>query len=268
MIVLGFILAGFVGVSLGLMGSGGSILTVPILVYVMGVDPVTATAYSLFIVGTTSLLGAIQSGLKKNVDFNTVLIFGIPSILVVYATRKWLLPLIPVHLLTIDSLTITKPLALLLLFAGVMIPAAISMIRAGKKEGWPPDTNTFRSYNYTVILLSGILVGILTGLVGAGGGFLIIPALVLFAHMPMKTASGTSLSIIAINALAGFAGDLQGNMAFDWKLAGSFTAFAVAGIFAGMALAKKIKGHTLKTTFGWFVLIMGIYIIVKELFFG
>ncbi|WP_026899279.1 sulfite exporter TauE/SafE family protein [Daejeonella oryzae] len=263
--ILGFILAAIVGVSLGLIGSGGSILTVPILVYIMGIDPVLATAYSLFIVGSTALVGGVQSAIQKRVDFKTVLIFGIPSIAAVYATRMWLVPMIPQELFSIGSLVITKSIALMLLFAVVMILASVSMIRPGTTK--EADENTPITYNYPMILLEGTLVGMLTGLVGAGGGFLIIPALVILARMPMKLAVGTSLFIIAVKSLIGFTGDLQGAQVIDWKLLGGFTAFAVIGIFIGIVLSKKISGDKLKKSFGWFVLIMGIYIIVKEIFF-
>jgi len=264
--ILGYVLAAIVGISLGLIGSGGSILTVPVLVYVMGVNPVLATAYSLFIVGSTALVGGVQSALQKKVDFKTVLIFGIPSIAAVYATRMWLVPLIPKELFSIGTLVITKPIALMLLFAVVMILASISMIRTGKKKE-AVDENAPMKYNYPVILLEGTVVGLLTGLVGAGGGFLIIPALVLLARMPMKLAVGTSLFIIAAKSLIGFIGDLQGSQVIDWKLLGSFTGFAVLGIFIGIYHSKKISGDKLKKAFGWFVLVMGIYIIIKEIFF-
>ena len=263
--IFGYVLAIIVGISLGLIGSGGSILTVPILVYIMGVNPVLATAYSLFIVGSTALVGGVQSAMQKRVDFKTVLIFGIPSIAAVYATRMWLVPFIPNELFTIGSLVITKSIALMLLFAVVMILASVSMISPGKNKR--QDESASRVYNYPMILLEGAVVGLLTGLVGAGGGFLIIPALVLLARMPMKLAVGTSLFIIAAKSLIGFIGDLQGSEIIDWKLLGIFTAFSVVGIFIGILLSKKIPGQKLKKGFGWFVLIMGIYIIIKELFF-
>lgn len=259
--ITGYVLAIIVGISLGLIGSGGSILTVPILVYVMAVNPVLATAYSLFIVGSTALVGGIKSALLKKVDFKTVLIFGIPSILAVYFTRAFLVPKIPNTLFDIGSFELTKSIALMLLFAVVMIMASISMIKPSKNK---VEAQLPMQYNYPMILLEGTLVGVLTGLVGAGGGFLIIPALVILAKMPMKLAVGTSLFIIAAKSLIGFVGDIQTTPELDWSLLLTFTVFSVLGIFIGIALSKKIDGSKLKTAFGWFVLIMGIYIILKE----
>ncbi len=263
--ILGYFLAILVGISLGLIGSGGSILTVPILVYIMGVGEIESTAYSLFIVGATALVGGIQAALQKKVDFKTVLIFGAPSIAAVYLTRKMIVPAIPDELFSIGNFVLTKPIALMILFAIVMIFASISMIKPSKnKEDASEDAEI--KYNYPMILLEGTVVGVLTGLVGAGGGFLIIPALVLLAKMPMKLAVGTSLFIIATKSLIGFTGDLS-NLKIDWTLLGTFTALSVVGIFLGIILSKKIPGAKLKSSFGWFVLVMGIYIILKETVF-
>lgn len=260
--LLGYVLAVFVGISLGLIGSGGSILTVPILVYIMAVEPVLATAYSLFIVGSTALVGGVQSARLKKVDFKTAIIFGIPSIVAVYLTRAYLVPFLPETFFTFQSFTLTKSIALMLLFAVVMILASFSMIRPSKIL---VDELVPMKYNYPMILVEGTLVGVLTGLVGAGGGFLIIPALVLLAKMPMKLAVGTSLFIISAKSLLGFLGDLKGDESIDWNLLLIFTALSILGIFIGISLAKKVDGAKLKAGFGWFVLVMGVYIILKEL---
>lgn len=262
--ILGAILALLVGVSLGLIGSGGSILTVPILVYVMGVAPVLATAYSLFIVGGTALVGGIQNALQGKVNYLTAVVFGIPSIAAVYATRKWLVPHIPEELFTVGDFLVTKNIGLMLLFAVFMGLASISMIRSGSKAEADADVSQLK-FNYPMILLEGALVGMLTGLVGAGGGFLIIPALVLLAKLPMRLAVGTSLFIIAAKSLIGFIGDIQGEAEMDWTLLLGFTFVSIIGIFIGNFLSKRIPGGKLKTGFGWFVLIMGVYIILKEL---
>lgn len=263
--IIGFLLALLVGISLGLIGSGGSILTVPILVYVMGVEPVLATAYSLFIVGSTALVGGIQNAIQGKVNYRTAIVFGIPSIAAVYATRMWIMPLIPKVLFTIGSFEMSKNMGLMLIFAIFMGLASVSMIRSGKKEN--EDENQTIRYNYPMILLEGLLVGVLTGLVGAGGGFLIIPALVLLARLPMQLAVGTSLFIIAAKSLIGFIGDVQGDATMDWTLLIGFSVAASIGIFIGNYLTKFFSGAKLKAGFGWFVLVMGIYIIVKELFF-
>ncbi|WKW46561.1 sulfite exporter TauE/SafE family protein [Myroides sp. JBRI-B21084] len=262
--ILGYFLATLVGISLGLIGSGGSILTVPILVYIIGVNPILATTYSLFVVGSTALIGGTRNALQNTVDFKTVFIFGVPSIAVVYLTRTFLLPIIPDLIFTTAHFQFTKNIALMVLFAVVMIFASTAMIRpcinCNNTSTIPPQIN------YIYILIQGILVGVLTGLVGAGGGFLIIPALVLFAKMPIKQAVGTSLFIVAINSLSGFLGDVFHNQNINWYFLIPFSLSSILGLFVGMYLSKKINGNKLKTAFGWFVLIMGIYILFKEIF--
>lgn len=261
--ILGYIASLLIGISLGLIGGGGSILTVPVLVYLFGINPVLATAYSLFIVGATSLVGTFPKYKSGEVNLKTALIFGLPAIAAVYATRAYIVPAIPHDVFVIGDFVVTKSLLMMILFAILMVFASVSMIR--NKNGGTEESGE-QKFNYPVILLEGAVVGVLTGLVGAGGGFLIIPALVLLSKLPMKQAIGTSLLIIAAKSLIGFTGDL-GKQTMDWTLLLSVTGLAIAGIFIGNILSKKVSADGLKKGFGWFVLVMGIYIIVKELFF-
>jgi uncharacterized membrane protein YfcA len=266
MAIVGYFASALIGISLGLIGGGGSILTVPVLVYLFGVDPVLATAYSLFIVGSTSLVGTFPKYREDLVNLKTAVIFGIPSILTVYATRAFLVPLIPNPVFSVGDFVVSKGMLMMGLFAVLMVFASISMIRDKKVPAAEGNADaTPQKFNYPMILLEGAVVGLLTGLVGAGGGFLIIPALVLLSKLPMKQAVGTSLLIIAAKSLFGFMGDLS-QYHLDWLLLGSVTALAIAGIFIGNRLSRSIDGNKLKKAFGWFVLVMGIYILIKELY--
>ena len=266
MVIAGYILAALVGISLGLIGGGGSILTVPILVYLMGINPILATSYSLFIVGSTSMVGAINNYRKGFVNIKTALLFGLSSITTVFVIRKIILPAIPEILYSSASFHITHNMATMVLFALLMLLASIAMIKSGKVPEYQSANSTPNNSHIIKLLLNGILIGMATGFLGAGGGFLVIPALVLMLKMPMKNAVGTSLLIIAFNSLIGFTGDL-GHFSIDWKFLISITLIAIAGIFAGGLLAKKIDGEKLKKAFGWFVLVMGAYILIKEIFF-
>lgn len=261
--ILGYAGALLIGLTLGLIGGGGSILTVPILVYVLEVDPVTATAYSLFVVGVSALVGAIRNAQKGMVDFRTGLVFAAPALVAVFLTRKFVIPAIPDELFSVGDFLITKSIAIMVFFAIIMLVAAYFMIK-GRKD--TEEADHAPEYNYPMILIEGLVVGFLTGIVGAGGGFLIIPALVLLAKLPMKKAVATSLMIIAIKSLIGFLGDVQ-NLEMDWTFLSVFTGLSVVGIFIGIYLNKFIDGKKLKKGFGWFVLIMGVYIVLKETVF-
>ena len=332
MLIAGYIAAVVIGFTLGLIGGGGSILTVPVLVYLLHINPVLATAYSLFVVGISSTVGAFNYMKKGLLNYKTAIIFAVPSFIAVFLTRRFLVPAIPDELFSIGQLDITtellfivvlivamlmvslvslnriyqgdkkhvkafllvtpaaimvflvrqflipripdnlivlgdfnlsKDMGIMLFFALIMLLSGFSMIRKEKiKEDKKEDKGL--SFNYPLIVAEGAVIGTITGIVGAGGGFLIIPALVLLAGLPMKMAIGTSLLIIAVKSLAGFLGDLS-NQSIDWLFLLSFTGLAIIGIFIGTYVSKFIDSQKLKKAFGWFVLIMSIYIILKEL---
>lgn len=261
--IIGYAASVLIGVSLGLIGGGGSILTVPVLVYLFGIDALMATEYSLFIVGISSAVGSITYFKKGLVDFKVALIFGVPSIISIFLTRLYLLPLIPEQLLRINGFTITKNIFLLLIFAFLMILASYKMIK--NKASEDAEGNELNQNKVLLAAGEGTIVGILTGLVGAGGGFMIIPALVNLLKVPVKTAIGTSLVIISLNSLIGFSSSLN-NAEIEWKLLMTIATIAIFGIIIGAQISKKIDGKKLKPAFGWFILVMGIYIITREIF--
>ncbi|HLT79925.1 MAG TPA: sulfite exporter TauE/SafE family protein [Cyclobacteriaceae bacterium] len=261
--IIGFVASVLMGLSLGLIGGGGSILTVPILVYLFGINPVVSTSYSLFVVGLTSLIGSYSHFRAGNLDGKTAAIFGIPSIVAVYLTRKFGVPMIPDPVFSLGSMPITKDGFILLLFALIMILAAFSMIRKTKRE--VVDCKQPIRYNVPLIIGEGVLVGAITGLVGAGGGFLIIPALVLLGGLCMKKAVGTSLLIIALKSLIGFTGDLSSGLELDFTFMLLFAGFAALGIVGGTLLSRTVPNEKLKPAFGWFVLVMGVFIISEEM---
>ena len=237
--IIGYLAAILIGVVLGLIGGGGSILTVPLLVYLFGINPVTATSYSLFIVGLTSTVGSIHYFRMGLVNIKTAFLFGIPSIIAVFITRAYILPAIPYELITIGTFIVTKDIFLMLLFAMLMIGASYNMI---KKSNINSILDENQKWANLKIALKGIMVGTITGLVGAGGGFLIIPA---------------------SNSLIGFLGKSK-EIVLDWNLLFMIAVFAIFGIFIGTFISKKIDGAKLKPAFGWFILFMGVYIILKE----
>jgi uncharacterized membrane protein YfcA len=260
-IVTGYIGAFIIGLILGLMGGGGSILTVPLLVYIMGINPVIATAYSLFIVGTTSAFGSIQNHFKGNISYKTGFTIAIPSFIAVYLTRRFIVPVIPDTIVDTHSIIIHRNTFIMVLFAIIMLMASISMLTRKINDS---NIEEAKQLNYLYILPSIAAVGIFMGVVGAGGGFLMIPMLVFFGGLPMKKAIGTSLFIIAINSLIGFSGDVQ-TINIGWHFLLSFTVISVFGIFVGTYLHKFINGRQLKRGFGWFILLMAAFILSKEI---
>jgi uncharacterized membrane protein YfcA len=257
--VFGYLASILIGISLGLIGGGGSILTVPVLVYLFGIDSIIATSYSLFIVGITATIGFYNYLKDGFVNIKTAIVFAIPSVISVFITRTLIVKAIPSVIIQTESFVLTKSALLLLIFALLMLAASYNMI---KKEVKVADAT---HENKLLVFILGVFVGFLTGLVGAGGGFLIIPALVSFLKTPMKTAVGTSLLIISINSLFGFFSTTN-IYSVDWFFILSITGTAIIGIFIGFALSRKTDGKKLKPGFGWFILLMGTYIILKELF--
>jgi uncharacterized membrane protein YfcA len=274
MILLAYLASLLIGLSLGLLGGGGSILTLPVLVYLFGVGTVEATAYSLFIVGATALASIVPKARAGHVDLRTAFWFGLPSVVAVYLTRAYVMPWIPDPIWTGDGWALSKSTGLMLLFAVLMLAAARGMIvgrtPAKAKTEAEADIEVKQpmgsAAQIAIVLAEGATVGLLTGLVGAGGGFLIIPALVLVTGLEMKVAVGTSLTIIAAKSLVGFTGDL-GHLDMDWTLLLSVTAVAVFGMILGTLLSKRVASGPLQKAFGWFVLAMGLFILSREFFF-
>lgn len=263
--ILAYFLAVLIGVSIGLVGSGGSIMAVPILVYLFKLDPMIATGYSLFIVGASSLTGGVVKAYRNLVDFKMVAIIGLPSLIMVLITRIYIMPQLPDILWENDSLQISKSLFIMLFFAIIMIIASYSMIKA--PESTEEVSETTKSGLYVpFVLMIGIALGVVTGMVGAGGGFLIVPSLVLVMRTPIHKAIGTSMWIVAINSLLGFSGYLITDQAsIDWQIIVYFTAASIVGIVIGLLLSRYISGERLKKGFGYFILIMGAYILLTEL---
>ena len=257
--LFGFAATILAGATMGLIGGGGSILTVPILVYLLEIPPVMATGYSLFVVGLSALVGSVNYFKLGLVNLKAGTIFAIPAFVGVFLARKYLVPALPVEIFNLGNLVVGRDLIVMGVFATVMILASVSMIRGGSESEQEGELQ----FNYPMIALEGLIVGAVTGFVGAGGGFLIIPALVVLAKLPMKQAVGTSLMIIAVKSLFGFLGDL-GNQSIDWGFLALFCLLSIIGIYLGTYLSRFVSSAKLKPGFGWFVLIMGLFILAKE----
>jgi uncharacterized membrane protein YfcA len=251
-----------IGLSLGLIGAGGSILTIPVFVYILKKDPVSSSVYSMFVVGISSMAGSVQSIFNKLVDFKAVLTFGIPSVIGVFIARKTIFPLIPDELFSIGSFTLSKSMLLMLCLASLMFLAARRMLKPAIRNARVEQEDKQVTI---LLLLRGLLVGMVTGLLGIGGGFLIVPALYLLVNLPVKKAIGTALLIITINSLFSFLNS-YGSMEIEWLLLIKFSMGAVLGIIIGTKLSRKIPGDYLKKTFGWVVLCMSFYIVYKQFF--
>ena len=264
--IAGYIAIIIAGISIGLIGAGRGILTVPILVYLFAVNPVLATAYSLFVVGTTSLAGTVPKYKNGNVSLRMVVVFGIPSMVSIFLVRKFVLPQLPKIIFEVESFQVSRSMFLMLFFAVLMIFASYSTLKKRRKtSNLSSETTEIQPF---FVSLLGFIEGAITGLVGAGGGFIIIPILMIFARLDIKKAIGTSLLIIGIKSVIGFSGDIiSAHFDIDWLFLIKITLVCIFGMFIGNALSKKIDGSRLQKGFGWFILIMGIYILIKEVFF-
>lgn len=260
--ILGYAASLLIGISLGLIGGGGSILTVPVLVYLFRLDAAIATFYSLFIVGVTSMVGSVSFFRKGQVDLRTALFFGMPSVITVYLTRLYIFPAVPEEILTVGNWLLSKDMFLMITFAVLMVAASYSMIKKCRGE----DCNEERPVkkNVVAILAYGAATGLTTGMLGAGGGFIIIPALVNLLGLDIRKAIGTSLFIIAVNSLFGFSVSIT-QFSIEWALIIKIALLAIAGLFAGMYISARTDGKKLKPAFGYFVLLMGVYILLKEI---
>ena len=265
--IIGYTSAIIVGLLVALVGAGGSILTVPILVYLLGVAPVAATGYSLLIIGITSFASTFGYVFRKLINYKIVLSFGIPSIIAVYSTRKYLLPIIPDEIFEYHNFLITKDTGLMFLLGILIMTSAFSMISV--KKSYKPEIAkpTVPTFQYSrMILIEGLIIGILTGLVGTGGGFMIIPALVILCKLPMKEAVGSALMIAACKSSIGFLGEIGNNPNIDYQMIGIFTALAMIGIVIGSFISNKVSGYRLRSSFGYFLLIIAFFILIREYF--
>lgn len=258
--IIGYICSLLIGVSLGLIGSGGSILAIPILVYFFGLTPEHATTHSLFIVGITAAIASYKHYKTGNLKIKEALAFSVPSIISLLLTRKFILPVIPEVLFKTQSFALTKHVFMMVLFAALMILASTSMIKKRK------DSVIAGKVSTTKLLLLGLGLGVLTGFLGAGGGFLIVPVLIFYAGISLRYAIATSLFIIMLNSLSGFLGDLVNQVEFNKFILATVSSMAIIGMFIGLYFSKKIDGKKLKPMFGYFILAMGLFITLKELY--
>lgn len=258
MVLLGLLLWLLIGLLLGLMGAGGSIITVPVLVYLFRIDASTAALYSLFIVGTTSSLGAFSYLKQGLVSRKATLDFGLPSIISVVLTKLFIEPRIPDVFFYVKGVAFTKATFLMCMLSVAMFVSSYRIIRS--KNNGPEREATD---NYFTLIIRGVVVGVLCGLVGIGGGFLIIPALILFCRLDIKKAIGTSLTIIAIQSMAGFLSGWR-SYSINWPFILQISLIMMLGVFIGSALSKKVDGRRLKTGFGWLVAVAAVYIIAHE----
>ncbi|MBI3518389.1 MAG: sulfite exporter TauE/SafE family protein [Bacteroidetes bacterium] len=269
MIVAGFIAFLIIGIILGLIGGGGSILGVPVLVYIMYYSAEVATSYSLFIVGLTALIGAIAYLRKGEISVEAILQFALASMTTVFCVRRFVMPAIPEEIHMFNAI-VSKHVLIMVVFALLILSSSVSMIRKSKynrinEVKWDEFAKSPMGLPFVILL--GVTVGFITGFVGAGGGFIIVPVLIFFLRLSFKKAIGTSLCIVAINSLVGFTGNF-GHQVIEWPILLAISAVCAVGILIGSLLSNKVSSQKLKPAFGWFTLTVGIFVLVKELFYN
>jgi uncharacterized membrane protein YfcA len=255
--IAGYLLSLIIGFSLGLIGGGGSILTIPVLVYFFQIDPSMAATYSFFIVGLTAVSGSINHYRMHNIDYKAVLFFGIPSVVILFIVRKWLINLIPDMIFQSGEIKVTKAFFFMIVFSALMIIAGLSMIKQKKY------IFLYKKKNITRLIIQGLITGAITGFIGIGGGFIIVPSLVLFAGLPMKKAIGTSLTIITVNCIVGILGNLDAAESLNFSFLLAFASLAIIGIIAGTWSTRFIPDKKLKPFFGWIILLMSVVVFIR-----
>lgn len=257
--LIGFSISVIIGILLGLLGSGGSVLALPMLVYTFGLNEKIATAYSLFVVGIGSLFGVVKH--IKNVHWNSVFIFGLPSILGVWSMRHYIVPRLSEVFFSLGSFDFTHRMSVFGLFSFLMLGVSYNMLNNKKEDNKVPK-NT--QYKYLIFVAEGFILGSITGYIGAGGGFLIIPALMWLAKLDIRKALATSLLIITLSSLLGFfLGDAQ-TIEIDWDFLFKISLLVILGIFIGSFLSRHTNEKSLKKIFAYFIIGMAVTILTIE----
>lgn len=249
-----YAIAVFIGITLGLIGAGGAIVAVPAFVYLEYIPPTLASGYALFVVAVASGVASIGNIRQRLIDWRAALAFGSTTLISVAVVRRFLLPMVPA-----DVYGVSRDAVLMLAFAGVLLVAAVAMLRRKQKVATNIPTHVGRLSVY------GLIIGVVSGFLGVGGGFLMTPALALWAGLDMKRAVATSLVLIAANSAVGVGADLVGGIQYDWPFVLTFTALTTLGIISGMFLTRRINGQQLKAIFGWFILAIGIAVAIREI---
>ena len=260
--IIGYILTFLVGLTLGIMGSGGSILIIPTLIYFFKIETLQATTYSLFLIGITALLGSITKIKSNLVDFKLVLWFGLPSLFSMFLTRNVVISYLPKNISIPIVGNLSQNVYLISAFALIMFLAGYSMIT--NKQDECIECGEKLKENKSLLIVQGLVIGLISGIFGAGGGFLIIPGLVIFGKTPMKNAVATSLFLVAINSIIGFFSSLNQLHYLNYRLLIILSLLSIVGIFIGNKISKQIRTEQLKPYFGYFILIISIFILIKE----